>query len=83
MTRDEIEQKLSEIVRAEKPGIAAEMIAPATPLADAGIDSLDALTILFTIEEAFGISIPDEQARGLKTFGDIVSAVAAQLKVAG
>jgi acyl carrier protein len=83
MTRDEIEKKLAEIVRAEKPAIDPELIAPATPLAEAGIDSLDALTVLFTIEEQFGISIPDEKARGLKTFGDIVAAVEAQLNAAG
>ena len=48
-----------------------------TPLADAGIDSLDALSILFAIEEEFHISIPDERARSMKTFGDMVDAIEA------
>ena len=44
-------------------------------LADAGIDSLDALTILFAVEEEFDIHIPDQDARAMKTFGDMVDAV--------
>jgi len=74
MTRDEIQQKLIEIVHQEK-NIPDEKLSPDTPLADAGIDSLDALTILFAIEEQFHISIPDDKARGIKTFGDMVTVV--------
>lgn len=74
MTRAEIEEKLIEIVRQEKD-VSREKLTPETPLADAGIDSLDALTILFAIEEQFRISIPDDKARAMTTFGDMVSAV--------
>lgn len=74
MTRDEIQQKLIEIVRQEKK-IPDEQLSMETPLADAGIDSLDALTILFAIEEQFHISIPDDKARAIKTFGDMVDVV--------
>ena len=70
MTREEIEEKLVAIIRQEK-NIPDEMLKPDTPLADAGIDSLDSLTILFGIEESFGISIPDDRARALKTLGDM------------
>lgn len=78
MTRGEIEQKLIEIVRKEKE-IPEDVLKPETPLAEAGIDSLDALTILFGIEEEFHISIPDDRARSMTTFGDIIDAVEAQL----
>ena len=77
MTRREIEQKLIEIVRQEKPDLAAEQLTPETALADAGIDSLDALTILFAIEETFKISVPDDRARSMKTFGEMIEAVVA------
>jgi acyl carrier protein len=77
MNRGEIEQKLIEIVRQEKPDLTADTLTPETALADAGIDSLDALTILFAIEETFKISIPDDRARAMKTFGDMVDAVVA------
>jgi len=74
MTRAEIEQKLIELVQKEKD-IPQEKLTPETLLADAGLDSLDALNVLFTIEEDFHISIPDDKARGIKTFGDMVTVV--------
>ena len=40
---------------------------PDIPLADLGIDSLDALNIIFEVEEAFGITVPDETARSMRT----------------
>ena len=74
MTRAEIQQKLIEIVRQEKD-LPDDKLSPEMPLADAGIDSLDALTILFAIEEQFHISIPDDKARSISTFGDMVTVV--------
>jgi acyl carrier protein len=74
VTRDEIAQKLIAIVRQEKD-IPEDLLEPETSLADAGIDSLDSLTILFAIEEQFGISIPDDRARAMKTFGDMIDIV--------
>jgi acyl carrier protein len=74
MTRAEIEEKLIAIVRKEKD-VPEDKLSLETPLADAGIDSLDALTILFAIEEEFHISIPDDRARSMKTFGDMVDSI--------
>src|SRR5947208_745198 len=74
MTRAEIEAKLITIVRNEKD-VPDDKLSLETPLADAGIDSLDALTILFAIEEEFHISIPDDRARSMKTFGDMVDSI--------
>lgn len=81
MNRGEVEQKLIEIVRQEKPDLPADRLTHDTALADAGIDSLDALTILFAIEETFKISVPDDRARAMKTFGDMVDAVVALIPV--
>ena len=75
MTRAEIERKLIEIVRSEKQQIPDEKLTTDTALTDAGIDSLDSLTILFAIEEEFKISIPDDKARAIKTFGDMIDAI--------
>lgn len=74
MTREEIERTLIEIIRKEKD-LPEELLRSDTALSEAGIDSLDSLTILFAIEETFHISIPDEQARSMRTFGDMVKAV--------
>ena len=74
VTRAEIQEKLVEIVKQEK-NIADELLKPETPLAEAGIDSLDSLTILFAIEEHFHISIPDDEARAVKTFSDLIDII--------
>lgn len=74
MTREQIEAKLIAIIQQEKT-IADDLLKPETNLADAGIDSLDSLTILFAIEEEFRISIPDERARAMETFGDMLAMV--------
>jgi acyl carrier protein len=74
VTREEIERELVAIVRQEK-NVADDLLKPDTPLADAGIDSLDSLTILFAIEERFKISVPDDRARAMKTFGDMIDIV--------
>lgn len=83
MTRSEIERKLMHIVMNEKQTLPEELLKPGTALAEAGIDSLDALTILFAIEEEFKINIPDDTARAMKTFGDMIDAVAAQVHAEG
>jgi len=74
VTRGEIEEKLVAIVQQEK-NISQDLLRPETPLAEAGIDSLDSLTILFAIEEQFHISIPDDRARAITTFGDLIDVV--------
>ena len=74
MTRAEIEEQLIAIVRQEKT-IAEELLTPETVLAEAGIDSLDSLTILFAIEEHFKISIPDDEARAVRTFSDLIDII--------
>jgi acyl carrier protein len=79
VTREEIERQLIAIVQQEKE-VAEDLLRPETALSDAGIDSLDSLTILFAIEEQFGISVPDDRARAMKTFGDMVDLVASLLE---
>jgi len=74
MTRAEVEKKLVEIVRKEK-NVPDDVLKPEAVLAEAGIDSLDALTILFAIEEEFKVSIPDDRARSIRTFGDMIDIV--------
>ena len=39
---------------------------------DLGADSLDVLQLLMTIEETYGIMIPDESLANFRTVGDVV-----------
>lgn len=50
----------------------SKIIADAKLIEDLGIDSLDMVTMLMTLEDEFGITIPDEKAETLKTVGDVV-----------
>ncbi|MBR5191882.1 MAG: acyl carrier protein [Clostridia bacterium] len=45
---------------------------------DLGADSLDMVEMLMTLEEEFGITVPEEDAVNIKTVGDIVKAIDAQ-----
>lgn len=47
---------------------------------DLGADSLDALEILFGLEEAFDIKIPEEDARKIATVQDAVQYVTEKVK---
>ena len=48
-------------------------LAPDTPLNEMGLDSLDVINFLFSIEEKAGVKIPDEalDTENLRTLGDI------------
>ncbi len=47
--------------------VAPESIGDDTALPSLGVDSLSALEIVFRIEEAFGVSVPDESVAELTT----------------
>ena len=55
--------------------IPADTITLQTNLQDLGIDSLDVLTLLFELENAFKISIPDDDVRSLRTVNDVVDGI--------
>jgi len=55
--------------------IPAENIRPETNLQEMGIDSLDIFTLLFELENAFKISIPDDDVRSIKTVNDIAEGI--------
>ncbi len=39
---------------------------------DLGADSLDIVELLMALEDEYGIEVPDEDAEGMQTVGDIV-----------
>ena len=47
-------------------------------LREQGIDSLDISGILFNLEEAFGVRIPDEDVDALQTISDMVEYINAR-----
>jgi acyl carrier protein len=55
--------------------IPADKIMLETNLQELGIDSLDVFTLLFELENAFKISIPDDDVRSIRTVNDIVEGI--------
>lgn len=46
---------------------------------DLGADSLDVVDLIMSIEDEFGIEIPDEVAEQVKTVGDLVDFVESKI----
>lgn len=73
MIFDKITEILAEQLAADKDTMTAD-----TKIAeDLGADSLDLVDLLMSIEDEFGIEIPDEEVENLKTIGDVVNYISA------
>lgn len=68
---DKVKDILAEQLRLDPDKITPD----AEIIADLGADSLDVLQLLMTIEDEYGIKIPDEELEGFHTVGDIVDYV--------
>ena len=71
MTLDKVKKLL-----AEQLNINVEKITENSKVIDdLGADSLDVVEMLMTLEDEFGIAIPDDEAVKLKTVGSIVELI--------
>ena len=78
MSEQEILGGLAEIIN-EETGLPTEDVQPDKSLTDdLDIDSLSMMTIVVNAEEKFGVRIPDDDVKDLKTVGDAVSYIAKQ-----
>ena len=60
--------------------VSPESITPETDIfEDLGADSLDAVELKMALEDACGVSIPDEELAKLKTVGDIYNYITAHI----
>lgn len=71
---DAVAEKVIETLATVKR-IPADKITLETNLQEMGIDSLDVFTLLFELENAFKISIPDDDVRSIRTVNDIVEGI--------
>ena len=75
MTEQEILEGLGEIID-EVAGVPAEQVTPdKTFVDDLDIDSLSMVEIAVAAQDKFGVEIPDEQLKDLKTVQDVVNFV--------
>ena len=73
MEHDEIYDKVKEVIVDQLNVEEDDVTEDATFVDDLGADSLDIVELVMALEETFGVSIPDEDAEGIKTVGDAVS----------
>ena len=65
-------EKLREII-AEQLDISEELIAMESNLMeDFDADSLDLVDLVMSVEDEFGVEVPEEAVENLKTVGDVV-----------
>lgn len=76
MTFDKVVDILAKQLSADKKAISNET----DILNDLGADSLDLVEILMSLEDEFGISIPDEVIPEIKTVGQLVAYIDAHKK---
>ena len=66
-------EKITEIL-AEQLAADQDAMTMETKIAeDLGADSLDLVDLLMSIEDEFGVEIPDEEIENLHTIGDVVN----------
>ena len=79
MTKEEILQRTGSFLCDHLAVDAEKITAGAGIIDDLGADSLDLVEIVMIAEEEFGIAIDDEKAETVKTVGDLVDVIAAEL----
>lgn len=70
MVSEKVKAIVADTMRIPAGGIALE-----STFQELGIGSLDAVEIVFALEEEFEISIPEEAMKGIRTVGDAVENV--------
>jgi acyl carrier protein len=71
---DSLTQRVVKVVAGVK-NVAPESISPETTLEELGVDSLDAVSIVFDLESEFKIDIEADEAAAARTVADLVEGV--------
>jgi acyl carrier protein len=79
MDREEILDKVKTVVVDQLNVEDEEVVEDASFVDDLGADSLGIVELVMAFEEEFGVSIPDEEAESIKTVGDAVSYIQANV----
>ncbi|MDO8879829.1 MAG: acyl carrier protein [Coriobacteriia bacterium] len=80
MEHDEIYAKVKEVIVDQLSADEDDVSPEASFIDDLGADSLDIVELVMALEDSFSISIPDEEAESIKTVGDAVDYIAANLE---
>jgi len=78
---DPLEQKVIHLI-AQKKRIEPDDITLDSTFQELGIDSLDGMDLLFSFEESFRLSIPDDVAHRMQSVRQVTEAIRAALATA-
>ncbi|MFN0166030.1 MAG: phosphopantetheine-binding protein [Bryobacteraceae bacterium] len=71
---EELTNRILDVIAATQK-LARERVSIDSSFEELGIDSMDGVNILFALENEFDITIPDEQAKAIRSIRDIVEGV--------
>jgi acyl carrier protein len=79
VTRDEINGRLRTLLeRARRSSATATEFTDQTPFTELQLDSLAMMELAYDVEEAFHLTIADEELAGLKTVGQLIDLIEAK-----
>lgn len=79
MTADEIRTGIAEILNEVADVEVADVTDEKSFTDDLDVDSLSMVEVAMAAEEKFGVKIPDDELPNLKTVGDVVSYISANV----
>lgn len=82
MSDDSIAQRVIRVIAKNKK-MSPDQLSPSTRFDELEMDSLDALNMVFALEEEFDLSIPNDDAVKMKSVGEAITGVEELLKAKG
>jgi len=73
-------EKVKALIVKELKADESKITLETTLVDDLGADSIDAINVIMSAEEEFGVTITDEELKDIKTVGDIVKLVETKFK---
>jgi len=77
MTRESIIEQVNRVVVEEFEAEPEMLVAESRLREEIGLDSLDAVDLVISLELSFGFRIPEEEVKGIRTLGDIYDRISA------
>ena len=75
MSHDDIQQRVIDCI-ATTMHLEPHAIRPDATFDELKIDSLDGVNIIFALEEAFAVEVPEESAKQTRSVGDLTAGIA-------